>query len=203
MPNDQSPDQQASDPIVKEPLYWDYDFPVLSLSMLKQIAMPLVGVPLFLATLLIGYSLYEGVYMPVLGVYLGALGFSIFLGLCYLLAAALTGNRLKVGYVITDQGLISATIGAGKNGASVLGNLLLALSDDMTMQGIGLLAQRRDAKFTPWEKVSEISPAGPRKDFKLLNSKGRMIGMLRAEPEDYDRILRTIKRIMANQKKNT
>jgi len=112
----------------------------------------------------------------------------------------LTGNHLQVGYVITEQGLFSATIGAGRRGASVLGTLLLAISDDMTMQEIGLLAQRRDAKFTPWEKVADIRPAGPKKDLKLLDKKGRTIDRLRAGIEDYDRVLHLVIQMIAQRK---
>ncbi|TLP48247.1 hypothetical protein FDK21_00850 [Cohaesibacter sp. CAU 1516] len=188
------------DPVGKAPFYWDYDFPVLSACVIKQVAIPMIGIPLLFATLFTGYSAYQGYYEPVLGVYVGAFGFSIFLGLCYLIVVALTGNHLQVGYVITEQGLFSATIGAGRRGASILGTLLLAISDDMTMQGIGLLAQRSDAKFTPWDKVADLRPAGPNKDLKLLNGKGRMIDRLRAGTEEYDRVLHLVTRMIAQRK---
>lgn len=189
-----------SNHIVKEPLYWDYEFPVLSASLVRQIAIPIIGVPFVLATLFAAYSIYVGFYEPIFGIYAGAFGFSVFLGLCYLVVAVITGNRLKVGYMITDQGLFSATIGAGRNGATILGGLLLAISSDMTLQGIGLLAQKRDAKFTPWEKVEAIRPAGPNKDLKLIGAQNRPIDRLCARVEDYDGVVRLIKRILAQRK---
>ncbi|WP_316863177.1 hypothetical protein [uncultured Cohaesibacter sp.] len=172
---------------------WSYDHKLLSWRLMKMILLPIVGVPLVMGVGITGYMAWEGEYDGLLAIFGMCGAISLFFAFCYLIVIFVTGNSLRVSYVLDEKGIFSVTVGAGKDGAAILGALLFAISDDMTSKGIGLLAQKSDALFMPWDKAYGSRRIFKDNEIRLYSKKGRMINYIRAPEDMLDDIERRIK----------
>jgi hypothetical protein len=187
--------QAETFPLATEEISWEVNTPLLTNQFIMYDLLKVWGFStLFLGLLMAGIALYDGHWRTLVDMapVVGAVSAGLIV-LLILVMLVFFGNRFPMGFRLSPQGAMVASLSRRGRWGNRLAVILGALAGKPGVAGAGLLGMAQETVGVAWDEVRRVNIHAPARVISLMDS-WHVVVRLYCTPQNYEAVLNAVQK---------